>query len=495
MNIDKSIDKNIEYIEKAFFKCGDIVKNKFIIGFKQKTKIYIVYTDGLTDAEMINERVLRPLLNGFIDLPNYNIIEYLEEKKLETPDYSEVNEMQDVITEILSGNTAMFIDGYNEVIIFSSKKFPSRGVSESESEAVMRGSKDSFNESLRTNTGLIRRRIRDERLKVEQIKIGVRSKTDVAIMYVDGLVKPNLLKELKEEIDKFEIDAIFDSGMIEQLVEKNWYSPFPQFQHTERPDKTASALLEGRIAIIVDNSPDALILPTTFNCFFQASDDYYSRWEVATFARILRYIGGFLAISLPALYIALTTFHTAMLPTSLVLSFASARAGVPFPAIVEILIMEIEFELLREAGIRLPGQMGGTIGIVGGLIVGQAAVDANLVSNIVVIVVALTAICSFSIPNESFTSTFRLLKFFILIFSAIWGLFGFCIAFLILMIHLGSLESYGVPYMMPTVASEKMHYNDKKDYILRLPTFFMKKRPIFTKDGNKVRLKNKKIGK
>lgn len=490
--IEKEIEKNIKILEELFVDCNDVVKKSFLIGNEKNEKIYIMYTDGLTNSDFIGEMVLKPLLYGEIKKTGKDLLWQLMNTEIETADIKEVEQFQDAVVGILSGNTMLFVDGFEKGIMISTKSFPTRGVPQNDTEVVMRGSKDSFNESLRTNTALIRRRVRDTRLKVVQKQAGLRSQTDIAIMYVSDLVQPELLVEVTKKLKEIPIDAIFDSGMIEQSMESNWLSPFPQFQHTQRPDKVASGLLEGRIALVVDNSPEVLLLPVTFNCFFQASDDYYNRWEIATFARILRYIAAFLAIGLPGLYVAIFNFHTEVLPTSLVLSFGAARMGVPFPTVVEILIMELAFELLREAGIRMPGQMGGTIGIVGGLIVGQAAVEAGLVSTIVVIVVALTAIATFSIPNESFTAAFRLLKFFLIITSAFLGLYGFFLGLLAVAIHLAGLKSFGIPYMMPTVGGSVNQYNDKKDYIARLPIFFMKKRPIFTKDDARVRMKSEK---
>ncbi len=486
--IRKDLEQNIQYIENKLENCGDIIKKKFSIGKEKEIQFYVVYTDGLTKTDMLEESVLAPLLKNFTKSEN-DLMRQLEYSSIQTADMKEIYDLDEAITNILAGNTILFVDGYDYGILISSKNFPTRGVQEADQEVVIRGPKDSFNENLRTNTALIRRRIRDINLKVEQLQVGERSKTDIALMYMDDLVRPDILNAVKERLDEVSMDGILDGGMLEQLLEKNWKSPFPQFQSTQRPDKTASALLEGRIVLVVDNSPAALILPATFQIFFQASDDYYERWEVASFARILRYMASFLAIGLPAFYIAVANFHTEILPTSLILSIAAAREGVPFPVVVEVLLMELAFELLREAGIRLPGQLGGTIGIVGGLIVGQAAVDAGLVSTIVVIVVSLTAIASFAVPNETFASAFRMLKFLMIAFSSFYGIYGFFLGWLFLFIHLASLKSFCIPYMMPSVAGSLNSSEDEKDFHLRWPLFSMKKRPVFTREGARTRRK------
>ena len=487
-NLNRQLSKNRTFIEEILKDCNDIVKKEFLCGRKRNRKAYILYTDGLTKTEMIEESILRPLLNKEIpEAEGEELYQYVYKEVLEMADLKEMTNMEDVVTQVLAGNTVLLLDHCPKGIMISSKMFPTRGVQAADQEVAMRGPKDSFTENLRFNTALIRRRIRDSRLKVKQLVAGERSKTDVALMYMEDLVKPELLKQIEDKMKRVSMDGILDSGMLEQLLVKDWKTPFPCMQSTQRPDKTASALLEGRIVLVTDNSPEVLILPAAFHSFFQASDDYYNRWEIGSFARLLRYLAAFLSVSFPAFYVSVASFHTEVLPTSLILSFAQARQGIPFPVVVEVLLMELAFELLREAGIRLPGQLGGTIGIVGGLIVGQAAVDAGIVSTIVVIVVALTAIASFSVPNETLSSAFRILKFFFIILSALWGLYGFFLAWLAVIVHLCSLESFGEPYLMPDEWERKERKEKYKDYYLRLPLFTMWKRPVFTKEGARIR--------
>ena len=296
---------------------------------------------------------------------------------------------------------------------------------------------------------------------------------------------------MEQELESFEIDGVMDSGVIEQVTKETWYSPFPQYQTTERPDKAAMAILEGRIVLLSDNSPQALILPTTYHSFFQTPDDYYSHFLMVTFLRLLRYVAAFLAISLPGLYLAVTNFHTQILPTNLILSLSMAREGVPFPGVVEVILLEISFELLREAGIRLPGPMGNTIGIVGGLIIGQAAVDANLVSPVVVIVVAFTALCSFAIPNEEFASAFRLLKYGCIFMGAWFGLYGILLSCLWVLIHLSHLNSFGIPYLYPYAACVGSGQEEKKDSLIRYPFRQLKYRPVFARRAEKIKLRKK----
>jgi spore germination protein len=305
-------------------------------------------------------------------------------------------------------------------------------------------------------------------------------------------VRPAVLEQVEKRISEIDIDAILDSGSLEQLIEDNWLSPFPQAQLTERPDKTASAVLEGRIAIIVDNSPFALIVPVTLNCFFQSSEDYYNRWQIMSLTRFIRFAAALMTVALPGLYIAVATFHPSMIPMLMATKLAAASQNVPFPAIIEIILMDAAFELLREAGVRLPGAVGGTIGIVGGLIIGQAAVEAGVVSPIVVIIVALTGVAAFAIPHVSLVYGFRIIKYVILLLSAFLGFFGFWAGLLIALTHLASLRSFGIPYIMPFAAGELNQFAEMKDSIFRFPLFTLRTRPFFADKGQRIRQKGGK---
>lgn len=487
--ISLSIEENVKLLERLFENCGDVVQKSFVLTrANYPVRIHIIYIDGLTDNKMVEDAIIKPISYEWRESEEKDIFDSILYIEAQTVDIKEEQEFDSVIHSVLKGDTGIFVDGYNKAMVVSTKKLPLRSISENDTEAGMRGPKDSFNEGFRQSTALIRRRIRDSKLKVEQGYIGVRSRTDYAIVYMEGIARKELVDEVRRRITKYQIDGIFDSGMAEHLMEDNYYSPFPSFQSTVRPDKVASGILEGRVAVVFDNSPEVILAPCNFNMLLQASDDYYNRWAVGTFARILRYIAAFIAISLPGLYIAVTVYHSEMLPSKILYAIAAARSMVTFPIIGEVLIMEFLFELLREAGIRLPGPLGNTIGVVGGLIVGQAAVDAGIVSTMVVIVVALTAIASFAIPNEEFASIFRLLKFFIILTSSLLGLFGFILGLLIIAIHLSGLESFGVPYLLPVTGEQKVSEDDK-DFVLRAPIKAMTRRPLWAKGDNVIRLR------
>lgn len=485
------LNENIKTLDKLLVNCSDVVKRKLSIGGAQKVDIYISYLDLMIDRKSLEQNIIDNLLYRMDDLTKQHAYDYIKEHALQTADIKEITTMDEITQAILSGDVVILVDGNTKALLISLKSFPSRGVSEVQSEVTLKGAKDSFTESVAVNKALIRRRIRDTKLKMESLKVGVRSRTDITLAYITDIAHEDIIYELKERINAFVIDGIFDIGMLEQLIEHAWYSPFPQYQSTERPDKAASALLEGRIVILVDNSPMALILPVTLNSFFQASDDYYSRWEVVSFIRILRYLAAIIAIGAPGLYIAITNYQPELIPTSLALSFAAARRGVPFTIVIEVIILQVAFELLSEAGIRLPSPLGNTIGIVGGLIIGEAAVSANLVSSMVVIVVAFTAIASFTIPNETFSSAFRLIRYMIIILTAILGLFGFIIGMMLVFIHLSSLESFGVPYLSPFVAVNHKKESTVGDSILKYPIFKQTKRPFYANEDQKIRFRDR----
>lgn len=489
-NIDKNIDNNIAKIESMFNMCQDVIKRRFTVYQGKKAGyIYVVYIDGLCDNELVEERVIRPVTYEWRNNSTDNLWEAMDTYQTQSADMEVEKDFDKVIYAVLKGDTGIFVSDSDKAFVLSSKSLPVRGVDESSTEGGMRGARDSFNESLRTSTALIRRRIKDPLLVVHQDHIGERSRTDYAVMYIKDIAKEELVNNVEKRLKEYDIDAIFDSGMAEHLMEKKWYRPFPVFQSTTRPDKAAAAIVEGRVVVAFDNSPEVLIAPATINTLFQTSDDYYNRWPVATFARIIRYIAAFIAVGLPGFYIAVTCFHREMIPEKLLYAIADARSQLSFPIVAEVLIMELLFELLREAGIRLPSQMGNTIGIVGGLIVGQSAVEAGIVSTIVVIVVALTAIASFAIPNEVFGSTFRLLKFAAIFMAAFWGMYGFLITMICLVIYLSGMESFGVPYMSPVVHYGEEYREDTKDFVLRSPIKFLKYRPLFSRKKEKVRLK------
>lgn len=487
--IAADISENEICIREEFSNCDDLKIREMYIGVQKRVKCLICYIEVNVGNEMVN--IFGRLVNYLQKIPEEELAKALEENSFGLSDTQPMKYIEEAVSGILSGDAVVFADGFSGALKIPDKGYPDMGVSPTDTEKVVRGSSEGFTESEKANTALIRKRIRSAGLKVKEFQVGVRSFTNIAMVYIEDLANPNLVEETYRRLNQYEIDGVLDSGVMEQLAEKKWYSPFPQFQSTHRPDRAAMSVLEGKIVVLVDNSPVALLLPANINSFLKTTDDYYNRFYMAAFARLIRYAAAFFSLTLPGLYLAVTNFHTQILPTPLLLSFWEARMGVPFPAALEVLLMELSFELLREAGVRLPGTMGNTIGIVGGLIIGQAAVEANLVSPIVVLLIAFTALCSFAIPNEEFAFSFRILKFLILALSAWLGFFGFLIGLFGVLVHMAGLKSFGIPYLTPYAGALSDAKEDKKDSIIRYPLRMLKKRPIYANPNQRTKLKKK----
>ncbi|MDR4947558.1 spore germination protein [Neobacillus cucumis] len=477
--IDSDLSVNIERLKQLFDDCSDVVFRHIVAG---NVNAYLLFVDGLIDTNSIQLHGINQILK---EVENERLTaDYIVEKIISVSSVNEITMLDDAVTNILKGNTVLLVDRVKTGIVIDAKGGQRRGVSEPETESVVRGPREGMTESLRVNTALVRQKIRSNRLKAIAKDVGEETKTGIAIMYIDGLVSPELLKEVQARIDRIKIDGVLESGYIEELIEDNPWSLFPQIQNSERPDTIAANLLEGRVAIIIDGTPLALIMPSTFWQFLQASEDYYHRFHISIFLRILRIIFVFVALTLPGLYVAVTTYHQEMIPTNLLFSIASSREAIPFPAFIEALIMEISFEALREAGVRLPKIVGQAVSILGALVIGQAAVEAGIVSAPMVIVVSITGIASFTIPRFNMAISIRLLRFPFIFLAGMFGLFGIVLGILIILTHLSKLRSFGIPYLSPVAPLSK---EGQKDVLLRAPWWSMNKRPSQTVKNDRTR--------
>ncbi len=481
MSLYGTFEDNRYQLDVIFQNCADIVQKEILLQYpnQRRAKIYFV-------EEAVNDITLRKVIWGMSDVEELSDLAQIE-KTILSGNAVLIVEDSSAHSGIFHGRGGERLSGCRALKV-RGKGYPGIGVTETRDEQVVRGSNEGFSVSYKTNEVLVRKRIRSAMLKVEELQAGIHSDTGIAIMYMDNIVRKEILSEIKKRLDGFQIDGFMDSGVVEQLTDGEKWSIFPQYMTTVRPDRAAQFLLDGHIVLLVDNSPVALVLPVNFGSFMKTADDYYERWGIATFLRSIRYLAIFFAISLPALYISIVNFHPEILPNNLVLVFIEARENIPYPVFIEVMIMEISFELIREAGVRVPGAMGNAIGVVGGLIVGSAAVDASLASPIIVIIVALTAMCSFAIPNNEFSSSFRIIKYFLIIMAEIYGIFGYIAGILLIMLHLSGLKSFGFPYLGPAAGAELNHSEDKKDFILRTPYRFLTKRPIFSREDNRTKL-------
>jgi len=488
------MDLNVEKVKEILKDCDDVVYRDFKVGAKQNFSLCIVYVDGLINKESVSDFVLESLMEGARGLEpspkgiKDNLIELITKGNISITEIEEVSTIEETIDAILSGETALFIDKYDKAIILSSRGWPTRSINESQVETVVRGPRDAFTETLKVNTTLIRRRIKDPKLKVKMVQIGRRSKTDVAVMYIEDIANDDILAEVFTRLEKVDVDAIVESAILEEHIQDDYYSPFPQIENTERPDSVAASLYEGRIALVVDNTPSVLVVPATIGTIMQSSEDYYTRWVVAGITRIIRYIAAAVAVLAPGLYIAITSFHPGLLPTRLAFYVAGTRVNVPFPAVIEAFLMEITIEFLREAGTRISGPIGTTIGIVGGLIIGQAAVEAGIVSPLMIIIVAVTTVASFTIPSYEFAAALRFYRFFVMVLASILGLYGIMLGIILMLTHLADLNSFGIPFTSP-FSGLGLNTGDLKDVLARVPMSRMRYRPTFTYPKDKKRIK------
>lgn len=493
MLLYEDIDENIDVFRTLLKVSSDIVFREFCIGSKEIRGV-LVYVDGMIDKLLVNRSVLEPIM---IEIRKFDsmavtkkqIYEAVKDYFITASDIKENNKIGEIIDSVLEGETALILDGIDKAIIISTKGWAGRTVAESTTEAYVRGPKEAFVETLRINTSMLRRRIKHPDFIIESMKIGKYSKTDVVIAYIKSISEDTVVEEVKKRLKKIKIDGIIDSGYLEEFIEDNPFSPFPQVEHSEKPDRVAAEILEGRVAILADGSPFALVVPAVFVQFFQSAEDYYERYFLSSALRILRIAAIFMSLLLPSIYVAATTFHQEMIPTPLAISIAAQREGVPFPGLLEALFMEFFFEVLREAGIRLPLQVGQAVSIVGALVIGQAAVQAGLVSAAMVIVVAMTGIASFSIPAFNVAITFRLLRFVMIIAAGTLGFFGIIMVLMMILAHMASLESFGVPYLAP-IAPGKVH--ELRDVFIRIPWWAKILRPRIITNKNVVRQKDTK---
>ncbi|WP_404406876.1 spore germination protein [Jeotgalibacillus malaysiensis] len=485
-NIDTSLSKNLETIKKRTGNSSDIVIRPLNLGHNPKVKTAIVYIKGMVDQQSVNDFLIEPMINHPSlqkQLVQQEVIEMIAEDVIALGGIKKVSDWDGLFTELMSGNTIVLIEGTKEALSAGTQGGQRRSIQEPATDITIRGPKEGFTESIETNIAMVRRIINTPDLWTESMKIGKMTKTDVSIMYINGIAKNEIIEEVRKRLKRIDIDGILESGYIEQLIEDQTNTTFPTIHHKEKPDGIAGNLLEGRVAIFVNGTPFVLLVPALFIDFFQSSEDYYERFDIATAIRFLRTIIFFISLVAPAIYIAATTFHQEMIPTELAIIVAAQRESVPFPAFFEALIMEITFEILREAGIRMPKVMGSTISIVGALVIGQAAIQAGIVSPAMVIVVSITAIASFATPSYSVGISARLVRFIYMISAATFGFYGIILVFIFLIVHLCSLRSFGVPYMSPFAPFIK---GEAGDTILRRPLWAYKKRPQLIVGPNDV---------
>nr|WP_179295393.1 spore germination protein [Bacillus sp. FJAT-45350] len=446
----------------------------------------LFYVNGLVQGDVIEQSVITPLLKNKTARKGKATL-YKMEQMLPLRGVGKSSDISKIVEGIVRGSVALLIEDDDSAYLLNTSTTEHRGIGEPQSENVIKGPNEGFVESSITNRSLIRKHVRDPKLLTETMTVGQRTKSDVSIMYIKGIANPAFIEELKERIGNLEVDDLQGISVLEQHIEERPYSLLPSILYTERPDRCASFLLEGHIVVSMDHTPACLVLPVTVWSFFHTAEDFNQRFAFGNFIRLIRLLAVFVALLMPSFYIAITNFHIEMLPTDLVLAIAATRERVPFPAVVEVLLMELAFELLREAGVRIPTPIGPTIGIVGALILGQAAVEAHIISPILVIVIAITGLASFAIPDVSFSFAIRISRFIFLFFSMFMGFFGIAVIFTMILAYATTAKSFGVPFLAPVAP----HYRSSKDLIIRPPVWKQWIRPQHMKPVESVRQKRK----
>lgn len=476
-NLSKNLKENMNFVKSKYNSLinSDVVIRNFTLTARNKEyDATLIYIDGMVDSKTINISVLQPLMlrnkantytgdekeilsefnnNDVVirKVKKFNLENYIYNHLIPQNDVKQTSKFEDAFSSINMGNCILFVDTLDKCFDLDVKGFKQRSVASPENEIIIRGAQEAFVENIRTNTSMLRRIVNNENLVIENCTVGNISKTKIAICYLKDIANNDLVAEAKYRINNLDIDYLISSGQLEQLIQDDGNSLYPQMIATERPDKSTIHLLEGRVVVLVNGSPYALILPAVLSDFLSSPEDTNFKFQYSNMLKIIRLFAIFLATFLPGLYVAITAYHHELLPTELLFTIEAARETVPFPTILEILLMEVSFELIREAGLRVPSPIGSTIGIVGGLILGEAAVSANLVSPILIIIVAVTAICSFAIPDFSLNFTVRICRFVYIILGYLGGFLGIGTGIFIQIILLCNLKTFGCPYITPYI--------------------------------------------
>jgi spore germination protein KA len=482
-----SLDRNLELMKQRLGDSSDIVIREFQIDGEVGLRGALLFVDGLADQGNVNLSILKPMmyeagLKIKTDDTGRPDIDSIRSEFLSAGDVKKRATLDDVFGDLLSGDTILLIDRSAEALSVGLRKWDKRGIDEPQTETVVHGPREGFGETLRVNTSLLRRRIKNTNLRMESMKIGEQTQTDICIAYIEGIVKPGLIDELKKRLNAIHTDSVLDSGYIEAYIEDAPYSIFPTVGNSERPDTISGRLLEGRAAIIVDGSPFVLTVPMVYIESFQSSEDYYIRSYYASVLRFIRALSFLITILAPALYVAITTFHQELIPTQLLFTMTAGLSGVSFPAFVEALMMMVMFDLLKEAGIRLPKPIGSAISIVGALVIGQSAVSAGLIGPFMIIVISITAISSFVVPAQS--DSLLLMRYMFLMLAGFLGGFGIMMGLIFMLLYLVSLKSFGVYYLAPIMPLSRQ---GMRDCFVRMPLWKMVKRPFTPQSGNDVR--------
>lgn len=484
-NNNNIMQQKIDEITNLVGSKSELIIKNFDIGKKSSIEAAIIYINGLSNKDTIDRDVLKPLmLHVEEDLSTIQNLDYFLNKKYITISNSYIEtDINKASAAVKRGKSLILIQDCNNFIIVDTTGGVYRSISDPENETSIKGPRDCFVENLEVNISIIQRRLKDKNLTIEKFVLGRRSQTDAALIYVDDIVDKELLKEIKTRIYAIDIDNAIGTSIIDQLIEKHTFSIFPQTIATERPDKVQGKLAEGKIALMLEETPFVVTFPTTFFEFFQAVEDYYFRTIVSSFARIIRYLAAFIVLILPSVYITLIKFNATLIPSEFIKSIVESRKGIALTPFMSILSMNLIVEFLREGGLRLPGKIGQTLSVVGGIIIGDTALKAKIVSSLTLLIVGTTTVATFLIPNYEMALSIRLIGFVNLIMANWLGMLGLTVSIFFLLAYLCSLDSYGVPYL-------SFKKSNLKSAIIRAPIWMLNNNPETTPNNNPVRQSN-----
>lgn len=484
--LSKSLNQNIDLLKSILQNDNTVVYREIENMYLSSFHACLIYIDGMVNSDITNKNIISPIMNADLSVNenDKNILNKLKNKILSTNQIKASSNVDEILLTLFYGDAIVLVEKSDQALLLNCKGWEKRALEEPGLEKILRGPKEGFTEPLMTNLSLIRRRLKTPDLKFKFKEIGVRTRTRICVCYIETLVNDKILQELEHRLNKINTDSIISSGKIEELIRDSPLSPYKTIGNTERPDVVAAKLMEGRIAIVVDGTPSVLTLPYVFMEYFQSAEDYYDNFYFSSINRIIRFISELFTISIPAIYIALITFHQEIIPTPLLLSISAARQGIPFPTIVEAIILLFTFEIIREASVRMPTPMGQTVSIVGALILGQAAVEARLFSAPMVIIVAATGITG--LLNIKMKGSSIIVRLSLMLLSALMGLYGLIFGTIGILIYLFSMRSFGVPYMLEYGSIDPL---DLKDTVVRAPWWLMNSRPKQIASKNIIRQK------
>lgn len=488
-SVSRVLEINERWAEAEFAHCQDVKMQKATFHTGKDRAVLFVYCEGMADMKQLNETVIPGLRNaleqiGFRQLNEESLLAHWPRSAIETE-----RDLDGLALKLFNGQLVIFVDGIDAAFVLDISNIPSRKPEEANTEVSIRGPRDGFVEEITVNVALIRKRIKSTSLAFEQTRIGRRGQTKIGLLFIRDVIRPEVVEEVRKRLNRIDIDALYSINELEELLEESSWTLFPTLDYSGRPDYVVSSLLRGRFVVLLDGVPTVLIGPGNLTLMFKTAEDLHTSYYFVAFGRVLRLIGLFITLFLPGFYIGITTYHPDQVPLTLLATIVVNRKGVPFPTPVEAMIMLIAFELFREAGIRLPNAIGMTLTVVGGLVIGDASIRAGLTSPSLLVVIAITAVSSFTLVNQSLVGTVSIMRVAIIIAASLLGIFGFLISIFAILVYVAKIRSFGLPYLAPV---SPFNFEDLGHAIFRMPRTKIGRRPKILNTIDSTRKKDPK---